>query len=107
MGHDAQLEQQLHGLFATLLEVDRVGAHDDFFELGGDSLQVIKLVSRMRRILQVEVSPGDVFDHPTVAGLEKLLRTRLSNKPKTDTSTPQRVEPKKNQENTQPADFSG
>lgn len=68
------LDAALRTLFATLLEVDpdTVG-DDDFFELGGDSLLVIKLVARIRRTLSRELSPGDVFDHPTVASLARFL----------------------------------
>jgi acyl carrier protein len=69
------LDVALRTLFATLLEVDpgTVGDDDDFFELGGDSLLVIKLVARIRRTLSRELSPGDVFDHPTVASLGRFL----------------------------------
>ncbi|WP_133651192.1 phosphopantetheine-binding protein [Paraburkholderia flava] len=71
------LETGLRSLFATLLEVDEnaVGNDDDFFELGGDSLLVIKLVARIRRTLNREITPGDVFDHPTVGGLTRFLQT--------------------------------
>lgn len=71
-------EAQVRELFATLLEMDadRIGAHEDFFELGGDSLLVIKLVARVRRQSNVELTPGDVFDHPSVASLSALLASR-------------------------------
>ncbi|WP_158938696.1 acyl carrier protein [Burkholderia sp. S171] len=69
------LDAVLRTLFATLLEIDpdAIGDDDDFFELGGDSLLVIKLVARIRRTLSLELSPGDVFDHPTVASLARFL----------------------------------
>jgi acyl carrier protein len=72
---ESALDAALRALFATLLEADpgAVGDDDDFFELGGDSLLVIKLVARIRRTLSREVSPGDVFDHPTVASLSRFL----------------------------------
>lgn len=71
------LDAALRTLFATLLEVDpdTIGDDDDFFELGGDSLLVIKLVARIRRTLSRELSPGDVFDHPTVGSLARFLDT--------------------------------
>jgi acyl carrier protein len=69
------LDASLRALFATLLAVDpgTIGDDDDFFELGGDSLLVIKLVARIRRTLSRELTPGDVFDHPTVASLARFL----------------------------------
>jgi len=50
-----------------------VGDDDDFFELGGDSLLVIKLVARIRRTLSRELSPGDIFDPTTIASLARFL----------------------------------
>ncbi|MEU6592568.1 amino acid adenylation domain-containing protein [Streptomyces sp. NPDC046881] len=61
-------ERALAALWAEVLGVERVGADDDFFELGGDSMHVIAVVSRARRhgfALTVE----DVFRTPTVAAL--------------------------------------
>ncbi len=70
----APLETLIAGLFANLLERDRVGVAENLFDLGGHSLLVIKLVSRLRKRLGVEVPPGIVFDHPTPAGLARALR---------------------------------
>jgi amino acid adenylation domain-containing protein len=53
-----------------------LGADDDFFEMGGHSLQVIKLVARLRKQLKVEVAPGVVFDHPSAAALALALRAQ-------------------------------
>lgn len=63
---------------AQLLGLERVGIQQDFFALGGHSLLVIKLVAGLRKQLQVEVHPGLVFDHPSVAGLADALRERES-----------------------------
>ena len=46
----------------------------DFFAAGGHSLLVIKLVAGIRKLLQCEIHPGLVFDHPTVASLALALR---------------------------------
>ena len=68
------LEAVLADGMASLLGSGPIGAEDDFFELGGHSLQVIKLVARIRKLLQVEVAAGVVFDHPTPAALATALR---------------------------------
>ncbi|GAA3298912.1 hypothetical protein GCM10020295_35720 [Streptomyces cinereospinus] len=52
--------------------MERVGADDDFFDLGGDSLRATRLVSLVRRAglgARAELDVRDVFLHPTVAGL--------------------------------------
>ncbi|MGC0372586.1 non-ribosomal peptide synthetase [Streptomyces sp. SAI-229] len=64
----------LCGLFARALGLETVGLHDSFFELGGESLQAIRLAGRIGAELGVEVSAADILSHPTVAELETLLR---------------------------------
>ncbi|MFJ6194943.1 amino acid adenylation domain-containing protein [Micromonospora sp. NPDC092111] len=61
-------ETLLAGLFAEVLGLDTVGADESFFDLGGDSIVSIQLVSRARRA-GLSFSPRDVFVHRTVAGL--------------------------------------
>ncbi|MGQ0772986.1 MAG: amino acid adenylation domain-containing protein [Pseudonocardiales bacterium] len=61
-------EQILCELFAEVLGLDRVGVEDSFFAFGGDSITSIQLVSRARRA-GVVISPRDVFEYQTVAGL--------------------------------------
>ncbi|MFB6583674.1 amino acid adenylation domain-containing protein [Streptomyces sp. NPDC056402] len=66
-------EEILCALFAELLKVDRVGIDSSFFELGGDSIVSIQLVSRIRSVLGVKLSNRAVFEAPTVAQLVELL----------------------------------
>ncbi|MFJ3232907.1 amino acid adenylation domain-containing protein [Streptomyces sp. NPDC086787] len=67
------LEGELAVLFAEVLGVDRVGTDDDFFDCGGSSLQVIRLIWRIRAELGFEVPVRTVFQHPTVAEIAEYL----------------------------------
>jgi thioesterase domain-containing protein len=61
-------------LFAEALGVDRFGVGDNFFESGGDSLAVVRLVGRIRVTFGVRIGPDVVFRHPTVLAVAEHLR---------------------------------
>ncbi|MBD8514253.1 amino acid adenylation domain-containing protein [Photobacterium sp. CAU 1568] len=66
------LEQVLCHIWQEVLGVEKVGVHDNFFRIGGESILCIQLVARLRREgFQLQVK--DVFESPTVAGLAALL----------------------------------
>ncbi|MFD9959505.1 non-ribosomal peptide synthase/polyketide synthase [Amycolatopsis sp. NPDC058986] len=70
-------ETTLAGIVADVLGLAKVGIHDDFFRLGGDSIIAMQLAGRARDAGLV-VSPRDVFRHRTVAGLAEAATERLS-----------------------------
>ena len=62
-------EETLAEIWRDLLGVGRVGAHDDFFALGGHSLLLPQLLHRLRAAFQVEVPLRLLFDEPTLEGM--------------------------------------
>lgn len=56
-------------VFAPVLGIDGVGVHENFFELGGNSLQAIQLISKVKETFDVDVSLRALFKAPTVASL--------------------------------------
>ncbi len=67
------LEETLVAVWAEVLELERVGVHDDFFDLGGHSLQSLQLVARLTAALNRPVSVKAVFQAPTAAAMANLL----------------------------------
>jgi amino acid adenylation domain-containing protein/non-ribosomal peptide synthase protein (TIGR01720 family) len=68
-------ERAVAAVFAEVLGAGRVGRSDNFFLLGGDSIIAIRVVSRLRDALGVEVSPRALFTHPTVEELAREVGT--------------------------------
>lgn len=64
----------LCSLFAEAVGVAQVGIDDSFFDLGGQSLNGIRLVDLINKALNVELSIEHLFDYPTVADLDRHLR---------------------------------
>src|SRR5262249_7920782 len=62
-------EDVLAKIWAEVLGVERVGVHDNFFDLGGHSLQVVQLVARASKLLGRALPVKTLFLHPTVATL--------------------------------------
>ncbi|MGN6152341.1 MAG: condensation domain-containing protein, partial [Lysobacteraceae bacterium] len=70
-GHDfvaphGPLETAIAGIWSEVLGVARVGRHDSFFELGGQSLLVVRMISRLRQSLGLNLALSAVFAHPVL-----------------------------------------
>nr|WP_163737384.1 non-ribosomal peptide synthase/polyketide synthase [Mycobacterium gallinarum] len=63
------VEEILAGIYAQVLNIERVGADDSFFDLGGDSVSAMRLVSAINAGLDADLSVRALFDAPTVAQL--------------------------------------
>jgi acyl carrier protein len=63
------VEEMLTAIFAELLEVERVGVDDSFFDLGGDSLSTMRLIAAINSALGADIRVRTVFEAPTVAQL--------------------------------------
>ena len=72
-------EAAVAAIWADLLGVERVGRHDDFFHLGGNSLLATRLVFRIKREMDVELKVSDVFEKPELSLLaQHLLDAQLA-----------------------------
>ena len=71
------LEQMLVSLWKDLLGQTHISIHDDFFELGGDSLLVIHLIARLRATFSIRLTPQELLESATIADLSDIVLHRL------------------------------
>ncbi len=74
----SELEQTLAAIWQEVLGLERVGLHDNFFDLGGHSLLLVQVRSRLRERTEREVSVLDLFKYPTISLLAKHLGEKTS-----------------------------
>ncbi len=72
-GPRTNVEEILAGIWSRVLGVSSVNNHDNFFDLGGNSLSAMLIISRTVSALNVVVSIGEFFEIPTVAHMAKLV----------------------------------
>jgi hypothetical protein len=69
------IENQLTAIWQEMLKCDRVGIHDNFFDLGGNSLLLVLMSSRVNGLYPGKVEVTDIFAHPTIAKLAQFIET--------------------------------
>jgi acyl-coenzyme A synthetase/AMP-(fatty) acid ligase/thioesterase domain-containing protein/acyl carrier protein len=84
----SDVEARLASLWCGLLALDQVGVHDDFFDLGGDSLAATDVLECIHETYGVELAPQVLFETPTVAGLAREIeRARVTTTPRMEPTT--------------------
>lgn len=68
-----ELQQKIAAVWGEILGIAKVGIHDNFFELGGDSLRGLRIVSRLKAILNLEIPATTLFTAPTILALSRTL----------------------------------
>jgi amino acid adenylation domain-containing protein/non-ribosomal peptide synthase protein (TIGR01720 family) len=69
-----EIEQTLAGIWAEVLRLERVGVHDNFFSLGGDSILSIQVIARANQA-GLRLTPRQIFQHQTIAELATVADT--------------------------------
>ena len=67
------VDAALANIWAGVLRLPRVDKHANFFEIGGDSLKAMEVISRVREVLQVDLPLINFFEDPTVHHLAEVL----------------------------------
>lgn len=68
------VEEMLTNLWSQVLGIERVGIYDDFFQLGGDSIQSIQIIAKANQ-LGLQLTTNQLFEYPTIASLATVVGT--------------------------------
>ncbi|WP_235612086.1 SDR family NAD(P)-dependent oxidoreductase [Gloeocapsopsis dulcis] len=68
-----EIEQIIVQIWQELLGIEKVGIHDNFFDLGGNSLISIQLVSQLQKKLNIQIPVVSLYKRPTVSSLAEIL----------------------------------
>lgn len=74
----SKLEQSIAAIWRQALKVDRVGLHDNFFDIGGHSLLMAQVHSQLREIFKRDMPLIKMFEHPTISSLALFLSREQS-----------------------------
>lgn len=69
----SEIEECLAAIWREVLNIDEIGVHDNFFDLGGHSLALVNIHSRLQNELGRELPVVRLFEHPTIASLAENL----------------------------------
>jgi hypothetical protein len=69
-----ELENSIAGIWSEVLRVEKVGVHDNFFDLGGNSLLLIEAHAKLSTVSSKTFSVTDLFEYPTIHSLAGFLR---------------------------------
>jgi amino acid adenylation domain-containing protein len=70
---ETEMERVLAAVWKDVLRVERVGLYDNFFDLGGHSLLMVQVFSRIKAQLDTELLMVELFEFPTVSSMAKRL----------------------------------
>jgi len=74
-----EFEQIVKEVWSEVLEIDKIGIHDNFLDVGGDSLRGIRVISRLGAEFELEFSINLIFQKPTIKQLAAHIEEVITN----------------------------
>ncbi|MFN6513541.1 MAG: non-ribosomal peptide synthetase [Nostoc sp. CreGUA01] len=68
-----EMEQTIVDIWQKILKVEKVGIQDNFFDLGGHSLNVLQVYSKLRELFKPDLAITDLFKYPTISSISRYL----------------------------------
>ncbi|MEH2238964.1 non-ribosomal peptide synthetase [Nostoc sp.] len=78
---ETELEQIIATIWQEVLHIEKVGIYHNFFDLGGHSLLMVQIHSKLDQTLNKNISIVEMFQYPTISALAKHLSQQLAEKP--------------------------
>ena len=79
-----KVEQIIAKIWEEVLDLEKVGVHDNFFDLGGHSLLLVRMRNKLQRYFKKEVPIVDMFERPTIGDLAEFLSDKRKGEPSFD-----------------------
>jgi acyl carrier protein len=77
----SEVVREVTRIWSEVLGTEKIGLHDNLFDLGGHSLLITQIISRIRKSLRVEIPIHHFFEDPTVAVISRFIEKQLQEKP--------------------------
>jgi hypothetical protein len=75
---EGEIETAVAEIWSQVLHVEKIGRHDNFFAIGGHSLLAVRVIARLRKMLEVEVGISDLFARPVLSAFaERIVDVQL------------------------------
>lgn len=75
---ESEIEKELAGIWCSLLGVDQIDVNQNFFELGGNSITLIKAHAQVDKLYKDKIKLVELFNYPTIKSLASELKARLN-----------------------------
>ncbi|TBR57005.1 non-ribosomal peptide synthetase [Westiellopsis prolifica IICB1] len=69
-----EIEHTIADIWQKILKVEKVGIQDNFFDLGGHSLNVLQVYSKLRQMFKPDLAITDLFKYPTISSIARFLK---------------------------------
>jgi len=69
----AEIDRTIAAIWQEVLRLEKIGIHDNFFDVGGYSLLAIRVISRINKAFQVDLPLPSFFERPTISGLSQTI----------------------------------
>jgi acyl carrier protein len=74
---ETEFEEIISAIWSEVLQIEKIGVHDNFLELGGNSLAAIRITSRLKDAFDFDLPLNTIFEKPTVARLAEHIEKSI------------------------------